>query len=74
MRVLQLPEIDELLDVESIKSFPYNKAFDEASQDPFCLLHTSGITGVTKPVPWSHGLIGTMAAVRLLPPSEGDDG
>lgn len=74
MRVLELPEVDQLLDVESIESFPYNMAFDEASEDPFCLLHTSGTTGVPKPIPWSHGLIGTMDAVRLLPPSEGDDG
>lgn len=74
MRVLEIPEVDELLDVESTKSFPYNKAFNEATQDPFCLLHTSGTMGVPKPIPWSHGLIGTMDAVRLLPPSTGDDG
>ena len=27
-----------------------------------------------KPIAWSHGLIGTMDAVRLLPPTEGDNG
>ncbi|KAL8722330.1 MAG: hypothetical protein Q9225_001178 [Loekoesia sp. 1 TL-2023] len=74
MKVLDIPAIDELLDAESTKSFPYNKTFDEAIQDPFCLLHTSGTTGVPKPIPWSHGLIGTMDAVRLLPPTEGDNG
>lgn len=74
MKLLDIPEIDELLDAESAESFPYNKTFDEASQDPFCVLHTSGSTGVPKPISWSHGLIGTMDAVRLLPPTEGDDG
>ncbi|KAL9006359.1 MAG: hypothetical protein Q9188_000895 [Gyalolechia gomerana] len=74
MELLDIPEIDELLDAESAESFPYNKTFDEASQDPFCVLHTSGSTGVPKPISWSHGLIGTMDAVRLLPPTEGDDG
>ena len=74
MTVLDLPELDELLDAEATEPFPYNKAFDEAIQEPFCILHTSGTTGVPKPVPWSHGLIGTMDAVRLLPPVEGDDG
>lgn len=74
MRVLDIPEIDELLDAESTKSFPYTKTFDEAIRDPFCLLHTSGTTGLPKPVTWSHGLIGTMDAVRLLPSTEGDDG
>lgn len=74
MKILDIPEIDELLDAEFTESFPYNKTFDEAIQDPFCLLHTSGTTGVPKPISWSHGLIGTMDAVRLLPPTEGDDG
>ena len=74
MKILDLPEIDELLDAESTEFFPYKKTFDEASQDPFCILHTSGSTGLPKPVSWSHGLIGTMDAVRLLPPTEGDDG
>lgn len=74
MRVLDIPEVDELLDAEFIESFPYDKAFNEATQDPFCLLHTSGTTGVPKPISWSPGLIGTMDAVRLLPPTESDDG
>jgi acyl-coenzyme A synthetase/AMP-(fatty) acid ligase len=68
MNVLQLPLLDELLDAMSTEAFPYTKTFDEAINDPFCFLHTSGTTGVPKPIPWTHGLIGTMDAVRLLPP------
>ena len=74
MKVLDLPELDELLDAEVVEPYPYNKTFDEAVQDPLCLLHTSGSTGLPKPIVWSHGLIGTMDAVRLLPPTEGDGG
>lgn len=74
MRILQLPEIDELIDAPSTRPFPYTKKFDEIMQEPFCILHTSGTTGVPKPVSWSHGLIGTMDAIRLLPPTEGDQG
>jgi acyl-coenzyme A synthetase/AMP-(fatty) acid ligase len=74
MNFLQLPLLDELLDSMSSEPFPYTKSFEEARNDPFCLLHTSGTTGVPKPIPWSHGLIGTMDAVQLLPPVEGDDG
>ncbi|KAF7165602.1 hypothetical protein CNMCM6106_001683 [Aspergillus hiratsukae] len=73
MNVWQLPLLDELLDAMSTEAFPYTKTFDEAANDPFCFLHTSGTTGVPKPIPWSHGLIGTMDAVRLLPPVGGDD-
>jgi acyl-coenzyme A synthetase/AMP-(fatty) acid ligase len=74
MKVLELPEVDELLDAAFTEPFPYTKTFDESIHDPFCILHTSGTTGVPKPISWTHGLIGTMDVVRLLPPAEGDDG
>ena len=74
MKVLELPTLDQLLDAENIDPFPFTKSFSEAANEPFCFLHTSGTTGVPKPIPWSHGLIGTMDAVRLLPPVEGDHG
>jgi long-subunit acyl-CoA synthetase (AMP-forming) len=73
MTVLDLPPLDDLLDTELTIPFPYTKTYDEAAEDPFCFLHTSGTTGVPKPIPWSHALIGTMDAVRLLPPIDGDD-
>ncbi|KAJ5645675.1 transferase family protein [Penicillium longicatenatum] len=68
MTCLQLPLLDELLDADFTEDIPYTKTFEEAKNDPFCILHTSGSTGPPKPIPWSHGLIGTMDAVRLLPP------
>ncbi|KAH9843365.1 Acetyl CoA synthetase-like [Teratosphaeria destructans] len=74
MRVLEMPKLAELLDAESTEPFPYEKSFQDVAREPFCILHTSGTTGVPKPVPWSHGLVGTMDAVRLLPPIEGDGG
>jgi len=74
MKVIDLPELSELLDADTVEAYPYTKTWDEAINDPFCLLHTSGSTGLPKPIVWSHGLIGTMDAVRLLPPSEGDGG
>ncbi|KAF2154527.1 hypothetical protein K461DRAFT_310975 [Myriangium duriaei CBS 260.36] len=74
MKVLQLPEVEDLLAVDHSDYFPYTKTFEEAAHEPFCMLHTSGTTGVPKPISWSNGLIGTMDAVRLLPPTEGDDG
>jgi hypothetical protein len=72
MTLLELPLLDELHDAEYTEPFPYTKTFEEAMTDPFCYLHTSGSTGVPKPIPWSHGLIGTMDAIRLLPPTDGD--
>ncbi|OAA53543.1 transferase family protein [Cordyceps fumosorosea ARSEF 2679] len=76
MTLLELPTLDVLLDVSSNPPppYPYTKTFSEATTEPFCFLHTSGSTGVPKPIPWSNGLIGTMDAVRLLPRVPGDHG
>ncbi|KAM0476242.1 hypothetical protein ACHAPX_006659 [Trichoderma viride] len=74
MQLLELPLLDDLLSDKPTEPFPYTKTFEEAKDEPFCYLHTSGTTGVPKPIPWSHGLIGTMDAVRLLPPVDGDHG
>ncbi|KAG5797439.1 hypothetical protein H9Q69_003542 [Fusarium xylarioides] len=74
MRVLELPSVDELLEAESTEPFAFDKSFEGAINEPFCILHTSGTTGVPKPILWTHSLIGTMDAVRLLPPIEGDGG
>jgi acyl-coenzyme A synthetase/AMP-(fatty) acid ligase len=74
MQVLSLPKLDELLDAASTPPFAYTKTFVEVGQEPFCMLHTSGTTGTPKPISWTHALIGTMDAVRLLPPAEGDGG
>lgn len=74
MQVLELPTLDDLLDADGVEAFSYTKTWAEAANDPFCFLHTSGSTGVPKPIPWSNALIGTMDAIRLLPPTEGDGG
>ena len=74
MKILDLPEIESLLDAERTEYYSYTKTWEEAAQDPFCVLHSSGSTGLPKPITWSHALIGTMDAVRLLPPVDGDLG
>ena len=74
MKLLELPLLDDLLNTNNAKPYLYLKSWEEAVNDPFCFLHTSGTTGVPKPIPWSHGLIGTMDAIRLLPPVDGDEG
>jgi acyl-coenzyme A synthetase/AMP-(fatty) acid ligase len=78
MQVIALPELSELLpedesesEMDNVKPFPYTKRWEDAINDTFCILHTSGSTGLSKPIAWTHGLIGTMDAVRLLPPHQG---
>jgi acyl-coenzyme A synthetase/AMP-(fatty) acid ligase len=71
MKVIQIPETDELLNPEPVPDYPYNKTFQEAASDPFCVLHTSGSTGLPKPIVWKNSLLATLDATRLLPESDG---
>ena len=71
MKVLNIAEVDELLDTKLVPDYAYNKAFEEASHEPFCVLHTSGSTGNPKPIFWKHSMLATLDATRLLPESAG---
>ncbi|KAI1279321.1 hypothetical protein F5Y07DRAFT_406163 [Xylaria sp. FL0933] len=52
-RVIKIPGIDKLLEVTS---FPYTseKTLNESRSDPFLVIHTSGSTGIPKPLVWTQ--------------------
>ncbi|KAG4268281.1 hypothetical protein FPRO04_12542 [Fusarium proliferatum] len=74
LHIMEIPTVAELLDASSSPHYAYTKTYDEAMADTFCILHTSGTTGLPKPIYLSNGLLATMDAARILPPFEGDDG
>ncbi|PQE27028.1 thioester reductase domain-containing protein [Rutstroemia sp. NJR-2017a BBW] len=51
-----------------VNPYPYTKTFEEARQDPFVVLHTSGSTGFPKPVILIHGTVAHHDTFLLLPP------
>jgi acyl-CoA synthetase (AMP-forming)/AMP-acid ligase II len=67
-----MPELDYLLD-DSIDTGPflYNKSFEQAKHHPCMVIHTSGSTGMPKPVIWTHWQFATMDAQRLVPDLDG---
>ena len=71
MKVLNIAEVDEVLQPEPVPDYAYSKTFEEASHEPFCVLHTSGSTGHPKPIFWKHSMLATLDATRLLPESSG---
>lgn len=71
LAVHPMPELLDLLDERSVDTYPYGKTFTEARNDPFVVLHTSGSTGLPKPVIVPNGSLATPDAHHLLPPVEG---
>ncbi|KAL1893341.1 putative secondary metabolism biosynthetic enzyme [Sporothrix stenoceras] len=75
MATIDLPSQLDLLAVGKpdydVPVYPYDKTFDEARQDPFVILHTSGSTGLPKPIRVPNGSLATVDAQHLLPAVEG---
>ena len=60
---------DEWLAQEAVPHYPYEKSFEEAASDPFIVIHTSGSTGLPKPITLRHGGLATADAHHVMPPS-----
>jgi acyl-coenzyme A synthetase/AMP-(fatty) acid ligase len=50
MQTLQVKPLAQWFPAEQAPHFPYEKTFDQAEWEPFCVLHTSGSTGLPKPI------------------------
>ena len=71
MESVCLPELDNLLGNEASEPYPYNKTFDEAKHDPCFIIHTSGSTGMPKPVVCTHWSIDTADNHHKVPNLDG---
>ncbi|KAJ0107296.1 hypothetical protein J7T55_015761 [Diaporthe amygdali] len=66
-----VPELGELLDPTQVPIYPYTKTFEEAKMDPGLVLHTTGSTGLPKPIVWRNGTLSTYEAWRTIPHVDG---
>ena len=66
-----VPELSELLDDAPAPVYPYTKTFEEARKDPCLVLHTTGSTGLPKPITWKLEILSTYEAWRLIPSVDG---
>ena len=71
MRHLNVEGLKELLSGDFIEHYEYNKTFEEAAQDPFIVIHTSGSTGLPKPIILYHGGVACLDNHRLIPSFDG---
>ncbi|KAI0835425.1 putative NRPS-like enzyme [Hypoxylon sp. FL0890] len=52
-RQLTVPSVEELLE-KPYPHFPFTKTFEQARWDPLFIIHTSGSTGLPKPMIWTQ--------------------
>ena len=67
MKHASFPELDEILDSATVDEYPMRKTFDEAANDTFLILHSSGTTGLPKPLRITHGQIAANYYISQLP-------
>lgn len=54
-------------DFDSVEPFPFTLTWEEAKNKPFCILHTSGSTGIPKLVFVTYGTFACNDAHQLIP-------
>lgn len=70
-RHIVIGSLTDLLSESDVAPYPYGKAFEEAHNDPLLVIHTSGSTGLPKPVTLYHGGLATVDKQQTLPPFKG---
>lgn len=72
---IRIPELDDLLDdTTPARSFPYAKSYEEAAHDPILVLHSSGTTGIPKPIVVNHAAFASADRFAFLSLSKGAGG
>ena len=70
MRKVFMPNLDFFLDNSSAKNadpYPFQGTFEEVKNKTFVILHTSGSTGIPKPVHVPHMVFSSQDAQQLIP-------
>jgi acyl-CoA synthetase (AMP-forming)/AMP-acid ligase II len=66
----EIPSLSKLLD-EEYEHYPFDKTFESAKSEPLIVVHTSGTTGMPKPLIYTHGWVASWIDQNQLPAPEG---
>jgi thioester reductase-like protein/acyl-CoA synthetase (AMP-forming)/AMP-acid ligase II len=72
---LIIPTLNELLDLDpdQVRPVTYQKSFEDTKMDPIFILHTSGSTGIPKPLIYTNEFISRLYHTQTLVPPDGFD-
>ncbi|KAJ5897984.1 hypothetical protein N7504_008272 [Penicillium tannophilum] len=69
---VEVPSIDDILgDSRGLEQYCFEKSYGEIEDEIAFMIHSSGTTGMPKPVPLTHGFLGTWDIAAQLPRPEG---
>ncbi|KAL4862619.1 hypothetical protein BDV12DRAFT_40068 [Aspergillus spectabilis] len=71
VQVICIPSLDELLESQDVPAYQYEKTFENARDDPVFVLHTSGSTGIPKPMIYTNEFVWRIYKANSLPALEG---
>jgi acyl-CoA synthetase (AMP-forming)/AMP-acid ligase II len=71
MKSNAIDAIKDIIHEEQVPLFPYDRPYDKAINEPAMVLHTSGSTGIPKPIICRHGMLTVMDAYHRIPEFSG---
>lgn len=71
VKTFALPSLPELLKATNVNPYPYDRSSEEARNDPIFVLHTSGSTGLPKPLTYTNDFISRLVTAAVLPAPNG---
>ncbi|KAJ9194745.1 hypothetical protein DTO164E3_7166 [Paecilomyces variotii] len=66
LEVIEIPSLAEMLASET-QHYPYDRTYEEAEDEPCLIIHSSGTTGIPKPVPLTHGFVACLDRMAFIP-------
>ena len=73
LQTVEVPEYDQLLSssLGSSGLYPFSKSYEEIAAEPALIFHTSGSTGLPKPITLRHNYLASLDNISTLPVPEG---
>lgn len=68
MQSFKIPSLDEILETNRVPYFPYTKTYESAQAEPYVVFHSSGSSGLPKPLVIPQGVICTIDGMHTAAP------
>lgn len=71
MQTLLVLNLEEMFSEIAVPIYPYHCTYERVRSEPFCVLHTSGSTGLSKPIFITQGFVMAFDGQQHSQPFEG---